>query len=248
MNDLCIVIITFNEEFYLSETLNDLLAQTNQNFEVIIVDSNSEDNTVNIANSYASKFQNFKVIEMTERGPSLGRNTGAEAAKAERLLFLDADTRLKPRFVQKSLDALNKSKVDVGGVYIDMSVDKLSHLMVSLSINLGLWVTKFFSPTGVGACIFSTKSAHKLIGGFNADIPIAEDCNYVLKADKHIEVKFKMLPLSFGFDMRRFELEGYTFLLAKYAMVNLRRFFAGEYRTNQIKYEFGKHYKAKSDK
>lgn len=247
MSELSIVIITLNEEFNLPDTLNDILAQTNQNFEVIIVDSNSEDNTIKIAQSYSDKFQNFQIIEMTKRGASLGRNTGANVASFDRLLFLDSDSRLKPQFIQESMDLLHKTGVDVGAIYLTMNAGTLAHKFTSIIINLGMWFTKFFSPTAVGACLFSTKSAHNLIGGFNPNIPISDDCNYVLKAYKHKDIKFKMLPLYFGFDMRRFEQDGYINTLAKYGIANMRRFFMGEYKKDEIEYKFGEYNKKKDN-
>ncbi len=247
MTNLSIIIITLNEEFNIPDTLNDLLNQSVQDFEVIIVDSNSQDKTVEIAQSYADKFANFKIVKMTTRGASLGRNTGVENASNERLLFLDADSRIKPDFIKQSLLKLEQTGVDVGGVYLDMNVGKFVHKLVSVVYNFGMWITKWISPTGVGACLYSTKTAHNLIDGFDSSIPMGDDCNYVLKAFKHKDIKFKMLPLYFGFDMRRFEQEGYFKILFKYSMVNIRRYFFGEYKKDEIEYKFGEYNKKKDN-
>jgi glycosyltransferase involved in cell wall biosynthesis len=71
MKNLSIVIITLNEELVIKRLLNNLLNQTYKNFEVIIVDSNSNDNTQKYATEFKNKFQEFEFIKMQNRGVSL---------------------------------------------------------------------------------------------------------------------------------------------------------------------------------
>ena len=84
-----IVIITLNEERNIANLLDDLCRQSHKDFEVIVVDSASTDTTVETAQKFADRLD-LKTIVMDGRGTSLGRNTGAENARYERLLFLDA--------------------------------------------------------------------------------------------------------------------------------------------------------------
>ena len=76
MNPISIVIITLNEEKRIGRLLEDLTKQTHQNFEVIVVDSNSEDSTREVAQAYESSLPELTVHRMDTRGVSLGRNTG----------------------------------------------------------------------------------------------------------------------------------------------------------------------------
>ena len=94
---LSVVIITLDEEKRIADLLGDLANQSFKDFEVILVDSNSEDKTVEVAKTFDDKL-NLKIEVMETRGVSLGRNTGASLAEREKLLFLDADVRLKPHF------------------------------------------------------------------------------------------------------------------------------------------------------
>lgn len=241
MNKLSVVIVTLNEQHNLPNLLDDLVVQINRDFEVIVVDSNSDDDTVKIAHTYNDKIEKLKIIEMSTRGLSLGRNTGAIHANFERLLFLDADSRIDPIFIEKSHRLLDAKNIDIAAVYVKSSVDSFNGHNAARSINIGIWFTQFFFATGVGACIISTKTAHNLINGFDQSIPMGEDCDYTLRAFKHKQIKFGILPLKFTFDMRRYEEEGYIRLTVRYAFLNLRRFFIGEYKTGEIKYIFGEH-------
>lgn len=243
---LSVIIITLNEENTISNILSDLKQQTVNNFEIIIVDSNSDDNTIQIAEKFADDFEHFKIIKNKQRGASFGRNTGANAAIHERLLFLDADTRLNPDFIRQAINIVDTQNLDVAGVYCDMSEGAIANRSTLALVNAGLWFTKWVFPTIVGACILSTRSAHLAIGGFNEKIKIGEDCEYAVKVNKNKSLKFNMISLTFKFDMRRFEQEGRIKILYIWGIANVRRFFIGEITEDEISYEFGHHAKKHS--
>jgi glycosyltransferase involved in cell wall biosynthesis len=120
---LSIVIISLNEEIRLPLLLDDLSAQTWKDFEIVHVDSNSDDSTVELSRQRASDFETYRVVTMPARGVSLGRNTGAALATGNRILFLDGDTRLPADFLQNALQELDTQAIDVGVVC--MSADCL---------------------------------------------------------------------------------------------------------------------------
>ncbi|WCE30914.1 glycosyltransferase [Vibrio sp. SCSIO 43137] len=234
-----IVIITLNEEKNIGRLLGDLSEQTNQNFEVVLVDSNSEDRTIEVAAEYSDILPKLTIHKMKKRGASLGRNQGALIAKNQRLLFLDADVRLDSEFLEKADHELEKSGLEVAGVYMNgKGLSPLHRAGYSL-FNAGFFVTQFIFPTAVGACIFSSKRVHKAIGGFDEKIYLCEDCDYVKRASK--TWRFRFLPLSFRFDSRRLDQDGIFKTAFVYLRANLHRIFIGELRDSQIEYRFG-HY------
>lgn len=236
---ISVVIITLNEEKRIGRLLEDLSNQTYRDFEVVVVDSNSEDKTCEVARGFGKAFQNLIVHRMDGRGTSLGRNTGAELATHERLLFLDADVRLAPDFLAKAMHQFKKKPLEVAGVYMNGDELALGYRLGYGLFNAGLLATSLFFPTAVGACIFSTKHAHQRIGGFDEKIVLCEDCDYVRRASQTF--KFRMLPLTFSFDPRRLEQEGFFSMGLTYFKANVRRFFFGEMRNNEMDYQFG-HY------
>lgn len=239
MTPISIVIITLNEAERIGNILRDLAQQSYQNFEVIVVDSNSEDDTCQIAASFRHQLPAISVHKMSKRGVSLGRNTGANLAKNERILFLDADVRLDADFLQQASQLLDKKSLKVAGVYMNADHLKPWFTVGYLLFNMGIFVSQFLSPTAVGACIFSSKSVHEQLGGFDESITLCEDCDYVNRAKKI--TRYQMLPLTFRFDPRRLQQDGYFNTGWKYLHANLYRFFVGEIRDNKIRYQFG-HY------
>ncbi|MCF7502474.1 MULTISPECIES: glycosyltransferase [Vibrio] len=240
MEPVSIIVITLNEEKRIGRLMEELSVQTHQEFEVIVVDSNSEDNTREVAQAYESALPNLTVHHMETRGVSLGRNTGASLAQYNRILFLDADVSLPRNFLAKALYELDEKKLEVAGVYMSSKGLPLVHKFGYGLFNAGLFATQFFFPTAIGACIFSTKRAHDEIGGFDEEIVLCEDCDYVKRASK--TWRFRFLNMTFGFDPRRLDQDGVVKTGSTYLKANVRRFFKGEMRNNEMNYKFG-HYK-----
>ena len=238
---LSIIIITLNEEERLPRLLDDLSRQTWKNFEIIHVDSNSDDDTVTRSRLAAADFADYRVITMNKRGVSLGRNVGAINARGERLLFLDADSRLTPDFLQNALGELEKSDSDVGVVCMSANGLPFQYRAGFALFNTGIRLTSHVFPTAIGACLFSTPDIHRAIGGFDESLSLCEDCNYALKAHKLDKHNVTVLSTQFGFDPRRLQQDGFFTTGLIYLRANLRRFFVGELNHQEIHYPFG-HY------
>lgn len=245
MKPVSIVIITLNEQKRISRLLSDLVVQNYRNFEVIVVDSASDDLTVKIANTYAPHLPNLRVHSMEKRGVSLGRNTGAKLAQYDRLLFLDADTRLEPDFLASAMKDLDKRNLDVAGVYRNVNKAPLKYKAGYGVFNAGLFLSQFFFPTAVGACLFSTKQTHRDIGGFDEEIELCEDCDYAKRAAKVARYRMLSHTISFEFDPRRLIQDGYLSTGALYLRANIRRLILGEMHNREIPYPFG-HYSEQS--
>ncbi|UCS91821.1 glycosyltransferase family 2 protein [Echinicola marina] len=96
MNKISIIIPTYNYGFVLSQTLESVLEQTHQNWECIIVDDGSTDNTEEIVNKYLSKEKRFLYHKQQNSGVSAARNKGIKLASGDFLQFLDGDDLISP--------------------------------------------------------------------------------------------------------------------------------------------------------
>jgi glycosyltransferase involved in cell wall biosynthesis len=97
---ISVVIPTYNRVTFLKDAIDSVLAQTFLDFELIVVDDGSTDDTPKLLSSYNNK---ARVITQTNQGPSAARNRGIEAAKSEWIAFLDSDDVWKPDKLKKQV-------------------------------------------------------------------------------------------------------------------------------------------------
>jgi len=106
---ISVIILTKNEEENIGKCLEYLYNQTYQDFEVIVVDANSTDRTVEIVKSYGAKV----IKEKKKGGFGYARNLGIKHAKGDLIVFLDADVFLiDKKTLEKSYESLINYKVD----------------------------------------------------------------------------------------------------------------------------------------
>ncbi len=186
MPKISVIIPALNEEKYIRYSMEGLRHQTFKDFETIVVDSNSTDNTRKIARKYA------KVVLADRMGAGAARNVGAKAAKGEILVFLDADTKpsknllmiysntLKKGFVAATgpIYPLEKAKREVKLAYRVASVD-----LIKLSIKIGM-------PSLIGSNIAVRKDVFDSVHGFNNDYITCEDWDLARRVMKKGKIKF----------------------------------------------------------
>ncbi|MHC0447313.1 glycosyltransferase family 2 protein [Flavobacterium sp. 3-218] len=116
-NLVSIIIATYNRASLIAETLDSILAQTYQNWECIIVDDGSSDNTEEIVAKYYddSRIRFFKRPEERMKGPNSSRNYGIENSFGEFIMSLDSDDWILPDYLQKKMEIF-KEKPEVNGV------------------------------------------------------------------------------------------------------------------------------------
>ena len=94
-----VVIPCYNQAHFLGEAIESVLSQSYRNFEVIVVDDGSTDNTSEVA----SRYEGVRLVRQENRGLSGARNRGMREAKGEYVVFLDADDRLLPGALEAGL-------------------------------------------------------------------------------------------------------------------------------------------------
>ena len=130
------IIPLYNAEEYIGECLDSILAQTFQNFEVIVVDDCSTDNSVAVVNAYAPRFGGRLTLTRTQKNSGGGgyvpRNIGLNFSWGEYVFFLDADDFIARNSLQTLYAAAKQFNADViyTGVYYSYGNDKKAELIL----------------------------------------------------------------------------------------------------------------------
>jgi len=107
MHKISIVTPVHNKEAYINKTLDSILSQTYTDFELILVDDGSTDNSGLICDQYALTDLRIKVIHQHNAGVSAARNTGIRAAQYSLIAFIDADDSWDCTFLEQMQDLIS---------------------------------------------------------------------------------------------------------------------------------------------
>lgn len=108
-----VIIPTYNRESYLKCAIDSVLRQSCQDFEIIVVDDGSTDNTRELVSKYIEDFpEKISYFYQENRGPAAARNKGIREAHSEYIGFLDSDDEWLPEKLEKSLRFLKVNNFD----------------------------------------------------------------------------------------------------------------------------------------
>ena len=108
-----IIIPVYNVAPYLTTCIESILTQTFTDFELLLVDDGSTDNTLSICNSYSKTDDRIKVIHKINGGVSSARNCGIDASHGEWIAFIDGDDIIEPDYLKKLLSEFNNESIDL---------------------------------------------------------------------------------------------------------------------------------------
>ena len=113
MYSISIIIPVYNVEKYLGKCLRSLCCQDYDNFEIIVVDDGSTDNSGLICDEYTKKYNNVRVLHKKNGGLSSARNYGIERARGMYVCLVDGDDYVQGSFVSKMVAAAREKNADV---------------------------------------------------------------------------------------------------------------------------------------
>lgn len=111
---ISIVIPTYNEEKDIFDCIESLLEQSYKNFEIIIVDDGSTDDTVKIIKRLKKQDKRINLIQGEHKGPGFSRNLGANKAKGEILVFVDSDMTFDKGYLDNLIKPIIQDKNLIG--------------------------------------------------------------------------------------------------------------------------------------
>lgn len=136
--DLSIIIPCYNVSQYVGECIESILSQeSDQKYEVILVDDGSTDSTLTILHQYAARDSRIRCITQRNSGPAIARNTGLNAATGRYVMFVDSDDQLASHAIQTLMDSAKQQKADIiSGSYVTFPIkEPVDHIESGIASN-----------------------------------------------------------------------------------------------------------------
>lgn len=113
MPKVSVIVPVYNVAEFLPKCVSSLLAQTYVDYEIILVDDGSTDNSGELCDIYAKEQKKISVIHQQNQGQGSARNTGIAACNGEYLLFVDSDDYVHPRLMEYTVTAAETYQCDM---------------------------------------------------------------------------------------------------------------------------------------
>lgn len=180
---ISVIVPCYNQSQYLNESLQSVLDQTYTNWECIIVNDGSPDNTEEIAEKWEEKDSRFKYLKKENGGLSSARNAGMEIAKGEWILFLDCDDRINKEKLNNSSFFFDNHDIIITNFELFRDSVKYPPFCNLENVNFNLeniilkWDNGLNIP--IHCALFLRKSIDKII--FNTKFKSKEDWEFWIK-------------------------------------------------------------------
>lgn len=207
-----IIIPNYNHAQYVGDAISSVLNQTCSDFEVIVVDDGSKDNSREVIDQFGHK---VRAIYQKNQGLSAARNTGIRVARGAYIGVLDADDMYEPEFIDTLVGLLEEQK-DAGGAYCGYRfVDHLNNPLPQIEarevgpehLHQALVDGNFLVPESM----FVRKNCYDTVGLFDTSLTALEDFDMWLRITSQFKViyttklltRHRILPGSMSSDPTR---------------------------------------------
>jgi glycosyltransferase involved in cell wall biosynthesis len=123
-----VIIPAYNASAFIKDCINSILGQKYQDFEIVVVNDGSTDNTLEILKNFEKKDARVKVISQSNGGVSSARNTALKVAKGEYITYVDADDSLPKNALSDLVELMNDDVDLVVGSHYEIRFKKRPHL------------------------------------------------------------------------------------------------------------------------
>ncbi len=183
MVDISVLMSVFNGEEWLKETINSILDQSENNFEFIIINDGSTDNTYKVLESYDD--DRLVIIHQKNMGLTKSLNRGLELARGKYIARIDADDQSESDRLQKQLMFLDENPdivlVGSNALLIDEAGENIGKTNLPLSHYELIADLEAFKPVFVHSSIFFRKEEIMGIGGYNDRFIKSQDSDLFLR-------------------------------------------------------------------
>ncbi|MEW6659546.1 MAG: glycosyltransferase [Thermodesulfobacteriota bacterium] len=176
-----VIIPCYNYARYLPEALHSVLAQTYQDFEVIIVNDGSTDDTAAVARQLVEDHPQYRIRLINQKNtgqPAFPRNRGVTASKGKYILFLDADDLIEPTFMEECLRVLHTDP-SIAIAYTDrLDFDGVDQVVLAGDYNF----SRLKYANHISYCALFRREVWDAVGGIRTNVKAVEDWDFWVAA------------------------------------------------------------------
>lgn len=200
--NVSVVIPAYNEEKYIENSLRSLQRaeqKTKKNYEVILVDNNSSDRTVKIAQKYVTGM-NLRIVKEARQGRGIARARGFKEAKGDIILSADADTIFFPGWIDTLTSVLKDGIAASTTSCRIVDCSPLTNILFNLTQPKAAFLYRvFIGHYWLSGFSFGiTKSVYEKSGGFDTALQAQEDLDLTFRVAKLGKIKFINKPVIFS--------------------------------------------------
>ena len=185
---ISIVIPTYNRAHIIEPAIKSILKQTLADWELIIVDDGSTDNTAEVIKKYLGDSR-IRYVQKENSGAAESRNVGVAHATADVITFLDSDDEAEPHWLETMANAMQQEEADIvccGLSRIDADGKVLEVKMPKKQSALFNGITAKFTN---GGSYMMKKSIFEAVGGFDKDLLAGQHTELAMRLVPYVEAK-----------------------------------------------------------
>ena len=170
-----VIIPAYNSEEFISQALDSVLRQTHSNWECIVVDDGSTDNTAAVVKQYCQKDERFRYLYQNNSGPCIARNTALAISDGEFILPVDSDNYIADTYMEKALTRF-RDFPETELVY--GLLEKFGEEEGIFQFSDYSYERLLFEGNMIDVCAMFRRSVFKCGGGYHSNLKGLEDLDF----------------------------------------------------------------------
>lgn len=191
--NISIITPSFNSEKFIAKTIESVLDQTYKDWEMIIVDDNSTDNSIDLINSYMQKDERIKCSALEKNsGPAVARNHAVKEAKGRYIAFLDSDDLWTPDKLSKQISFMQEHDIALSYTGYYQIEEKSGEVIEQIHVPKKVDYSELLKQNIIG-CLTAIYDTEKIGKVYMPNIRKRQDFGLWLKI-------LKRVPYAYGID------------------------------------------------
>jgi len=197
IRNVSFIVIARNESFAIAKCLRSIACMPLTDCEVICVDSDSTDNTLDVMKGYIGRIENYKIIQCSGYlNAAVARNAGMQYATKRYIFFVDGDVELSPDFISDALNKMESGKADAVTGILDEIVYSDDYKQIKKPRSHRTFYPRVMEISHSGGTFLVTSQLAETVGPWDERMVRNQDIEYILRLSRY--GRFLAIPVVMG--------------------------------------------------